>query len=352
MQEIEMERELLRLRALNALLRATRDSVQPLEILAAVRDHIGGLVSFDRLGLLMAEPSERYCIVNELVTTEGLNCCPPGSLMPIAGTAIEWVFRELTVHVNHDLEHRQEFLEDPVLLADRIKSIARVPLFRSGRAFGLMTIKSVAPNHFSDADIGMLQEVGLQLSASIYISKLFLELKLQATTDALTGVFNRRALHAIHSKQGLLDFMDEMMIEHDWADISTVSLLLIDVDGMKLYNDTHGHEEGDRRLVSVTQILRYASPPQQLIFRFGGDEFVVLLPNVSELEAHDIAAHIRTAGYKNGDHRGEPIAISIGVKHDVWEDLPSILRQADAAMYANKRRNRAAQQESASGELF
>ncbi|MHB1685723.1 MAG: sensor domain-containing diguanylate cyclase [Bacilli bacterium] len=337
--------EISRLRALNRLLQATRDSLHTPDILNAVRDHIGKLVDFDRFGLLVAEPRGKYCIVHELVTKTGLNFCPPGSIMPIAGTAIEWVFSELRTQVNHDLAQKKEFLEDETLYGDQIRSIVRVPLFKSGMAFGIMTVKSMEPNHFSEADIAFLEDVGLQLSSALYVSKLVMELKFQASTDALTGVFNRRALHEIRDQQGLMDFLEEFVIDHDFEDIHSVAVLLIDLDDFKLYNDQYGHDEGDRRLVAFTQILRYATPGHQLIFRYGGDEFVIVLPNALEIEAHNIASHIRQTAYKNGDHRGQPMSVSIGVKHDAWEGLSNLIREADAVMYDNKRRRQPQQPE-------
>ncbi len=265
--------------------------------------------------------------------------------MPIAGTAIEWIFGELRTHVNHDLSHKKEFLEDEPLYEDQIRSIVRVPLFRSGMAYGVMTVKSTEPNHFSEADITFLEDVGLQLSSALYVSKLVMELKLQASTDALTGVFNRRALHEIRDQQGLMDFLDEFVIDYDFEDIHSIAVLLIDLDDFKLYNDQYGHDEGDRRLVAFAQILRYATPGHQLIFRYGGDEFVVVLPNATEIQAHNIASHIRQTAYKNGDHRGQPMSVSIGVKHDAWEGLSKLIREADAAMYDNKRRRQPQQSE-------
>ncbi len=330
--------EISRLRALNRLLRATRDSIHTLDILHAVRDHIGTLVAFDRFGLLVAEPRGKYCIVHELVTKTDLNFCPPGSIMPIAGTAVEWVFNELRTHVNPDLGHKKEFLEDQSLYNDRIRSIVRVPLFKSGMAFGVMTVKSTAPDQFSESDVTFLEDVGMQLSSALYVSKLVMELKLQASTDALTGVFNRRALHEIRDQQGLKVFLEEFVVDYDFEDIRSVAVLLIDLDDFKLYNDQYGHDEGDRRLVAFAQILRYATPGHQLIFRYGGDEFLVVLPNATEIEAHNIAGHIRQTAYKNGDHHGQPMSVSIGVKHDTWEGLAKLIRDADAAMYDNKRR--------------
>ncbi|PWI56921.1 hypothetical protein BM613_11400 [Sulfoacidibacillus thermotolerans] len=336
--KLSLEQEVARLRAINQLLHATRDSLNTTEILSAVRDKIQPLVAFDRIGLLVAEPKGKYCIVHELVTKDGLICSAPGDIMPIEHTAIEWCFREQRTHVNQHLREKHEFLEDPFLYEQSIQSIVRVPLFKTGEAFGIMTVKSMEPNHFSVDDISLLEDVAVHLSASLYVSKLLMELKLQATTDGLTGVFNRRALHMIHDRESLISFMDSFVIDHTIESIDTVAVLMIDLDEFKLYNDTHGHDQGDLRLVAFTQILRYATPGHQLIFRYGGDEFVILLPNATNIEAHTIASKIRQSALKLGDHRGEPLSVSIGVTHAPWEELSRLIRSADAAMYIQKKR--------------
>ena len=334
----DLQSEVLRLRVLNSLLREIRNSLDTTDIILAARDHIGKVVSFDRLGLLVAQPKGKYCIVHELVTKSELAFCPPGSFMEISGTAIEWVFRELQPHSNPDLENIREFAEDVHLFNDKIQSIVRIPFFHGGTVFGIMTVKSTEKNHFTQSAIEFLSEVADHLSASLYFARMVMDLKLQSYTDPLTGLFNRRALHEIHDQQSLLSFMDDLMIDYDFGeDIHSLAVLLIDLDDFKGYNDANGHLEGDKRLQAIAKVLRYATPGHQLIFRYGGDEFVILLPNATELQAHNVAAHIRQGAVKNGDHRGESILVSIGVHNDIWGELSQLLLKADAMMYANKR---------------
>lgn len=337
--------EITHLRALNQLLRATRETLDTRTILEAVRDHIHPLVKFDRLGLLVADMHDKYCIIEELVTREALNFCPPGSIMPIVGTAIEWVYKEQRTQYNTDLRNTHTFLEDETLEADGIVSILRVPLQASGKIYGVMTVKSTAAHAFDAADIALLEEVSAHIGGALYAAKLIAELRLRSYTDSLTGVYNRRALHALTDPQSLIRFLDEFMIEGEWTEIHSLSVLVFDIDDFKLYNDTYGHVEGDQRIAAFAQILRYGAPAHQLIFRYGGDEFILLLPNATDLEAHAIARHIRQSAYKNGDHHRRPIAVSIGVYRDVWTDLSTLIRAADAAMYEDKHKRQGAAEE-------
>jgi diguanylate cyclase (GGDEF)-like protein len=158
-----------------------------------------------------------------------------------------------------------------------------------------------------------------------------------ASTDALTGLKNRR--------------MFDTMIESEWRRAlrhrTPLSLLMIDADHFKSYNDTHGHQAGDQVLVGIAiciaDSVRRAS---DCAARYGGEEFAVLLPGLSEAEALHIAETIRL---KVEEWSGQPCAstVSIGVasvtpSHDI--DWAGLLKAADKALYAAKAagRNRCA----------
>jgi diguanylate cyclase (GGDEF)-like protein len=151
-----------------------------------------------------------------------------------------------------------------------------------------------------------------------------------ATEDALTGVSNRRAL-----ENGL---QREWYRCHDQR--RPLSVLMIDVDHFKKYNDTHGHLEGDVLLRSIAkQLYQLHDPKRELLARYGGEEFALLLPGVHQDEAVRRAEKIRVALH---EHIGET-TISIGVAGFVPSmqgDSANLLRRADAALYRAKRAGR------------
>ncbi len=150
-----------------------------------------------------------------------------------------------------------------------------------------------------------------------------------ALTDPLTGLGNAR------------HFRERLEAELDRADAhgSPVSLCLIDVDDLKHTNDTYGHEAGDRVLVAVAGCLRHGGEA----FRFGGDEFALVLPGVAAGEAMAVAAAIgaRLAGVERAP--GEPATVSIGVAAypDDGDDRSGLFRRADSALYEGKRSGKA-----------
>jgi diguanylate cyclase (GGDEF)-like protein len=151
-----------------------------------------------------------------------------------------------------------------------------------------------------------------------------------ATEDALTGVANRRAL-----EQGL---------QREWLRCldqrRPLSVLMIDVDHFKRYNDAHGHLEGDVLLRAIAQRLQTGHDPRrELLARYGGEEFALLLPGVHLEEATRRAEQIRQVMAGAGD--GVTVSIgAAGFVPSVQAEPNSLLRRADAALYRAKRAGR------------
>lgn len=157
-----------------------------------------------------------------------------------------------------------------------------------------------------------------------------------ATTDALTGLANRHSMEAAFpeeiagcTEQGL-----------------PVAFIMIDVDRFKEFNDMFGHIAGDRALSSVAEILRVQFRPADLVIRYGGDEFAVLLPGVTAERALEISERALNAVCSaTGDGEDSliriPITLSMGVAQlEEGGTIDSLIRAADAALYRAKRAGR------------
>jgi diguanylate cyclase (GGDEF)-like protein len=155
------------------------------------------------------------------------------------------------------------------------------------------------------------------------------QLRVLADEDALTGLHNRRA------------FMRELATELERAVRygRPLTLVLCDLDHFKLLNDTHGHPGGDRALCHVAHVLKTGLRTGDGAFRIGGDEFALLLPETTGIQA---AAAVRRVGEAFEAHTDPPftgLRVSCGVATLPVDatDAETLIRQADLALYAEKR---------------
>lgn len=156
-----------------------------------------------------------------------------------------------------------------------------------------------------------------------------------AITDPLTGLHNRRYL----MEHGAFEF------ERAKREQYPVSIVFIDLDNLKTINDKFGHEAGDMALNFLTHTLQSEIRPYDLAVRFGGDEFILLLPNTHTEEAASIAERIRTkAGQTSLPQKfnNTYIYLSLGVASSEEKDIniQQVLQRADGALYQAKNEGR------------
>lgn len=159
-----------------------------------------------------------------------------------------------------------------------------------------------------------------------------IELKKMAETDPLTGVFNRRYFYQF--------FEQEFASSKRYG--KPLSFLLLDIDNFKHVNDAFGHHVGDQVLKELAFICLPALRDVDLLARFGGEEFVILLPNTPSDGAVVIAERLREAIYKNrlNVKEGEiSVSVSIGVSEMSINDMNTddVFKKADTALYEAKR---------------
>jgi diguanylate cyclase (GGDEF)-like protein len=158
-----------------------------------------------------------------------------------------------------------------------------------------------------------------------------------ATTDGLTKLYNSRS------------FYTQLELEVDRTNRykHPLSLLLLDIDHFKDYNDTYGHLEGDKVLVRFGQIIKSCLRTNDSAYRYGGEEFTVILPETGGGEAKTVAQRIRSALEAESFAPGtaEPVAITITISIGVTEycpkeELSTFIQRADQAMYLSKQNGR------------
>ena len=168
------------------------------------------------------------------------------------------------------------------------------------------------------------------------------KLQSMATIDGLTGLFNRRAFQ---------ENLEESLLFSRRSN-QTISLLMIDVDLFKSFNDTYGHIKGDTALKTVASVLKKSSRNSDFVARFGGEEFSVILPNTDKQGAMHCAEELRRA-IEAAKWPDRKVTISIGattvkyeqLKSEITTEVPTevitkVLNEADQALYQAKETGR------------
>ncbi|CEQ16657.1 sensor domain-containing diguanylate cyclase [Paraclostridium sordellii] len=143
-------------------------------------------------------------------------------------------------------------------------------------------------------------------------------------TDKLTGLYNRA-------------YFEEQINKLDDNEYYPLTLIMGDLNGLKAVNDNLGHLEGDKLLVEIAKVLKESCRKEDLVFRWGGDEFIILLPNSDYKLGKEICNRIQL-NCKNTDKTPIPLSISLGVstKINKQKDIDEILKEAEDMMYVEK----------------
>ncbi|MBI5634259.1 MAG: diguanylate cyclase [Nitrospirae bacterium] len=220
----------------------------------------------------------------------------------------------------------------PVLREEDFVFIAAIPLLSNQKVMGLLFLASRVSREMDFDFAALLSLVGNHVSHIIDKIKLFQETKRLSITDGLTGLFNSRYFYR---------FLD-LEISRTKRYGSSFSLMLFDIDNFKKLNDTYGHQAGDEVLQELARILKSVSRETDVVVRYGGEEFVIILPNTSEEEAITLAYRILQTVQETKIMINATEQVSITVSGGVASfpqnasTAKSLLNAADSAMYAAK----------------
>ncbi|HEX4743282.1 MAG TPA: sensor domain-containing diguanylate cyclase [Candidatus Limnocylindria bacterium] len=221
-------------------------------------------------------------------------------------------------------------------LHDVIASAMSAPLIVRGQLIGVLNVYSRLPRTFGGATQQLFRLYAAQAAVVLANARLLAESRMLASHDSLTGVLNRRSL---------VERL-ELEVAEARRHGDAFCVLMCDLDGLKQVNDSAGHLVGDDVLRRVAQGIREAARTEDSVARFGGDEFVLLLPRTSLLQGQALGARLgaklRDMTYVWGG-RDEPLPrVSIGIASFPDDGLTAdtLIAAADARMYADKSRAR------------
>ncbi|MFC1979990.1 diguanylate cyclase [Chloroflexota bacterium] len=207
------------------------------------------------------------------------------------------------------------------------------PVKSRGRLIGIIALgKKRKGTAYTHEDIELIQSMATQASIMIENAQLYTQATIRANTDGLTGLYNHRHFHE--------------RLEQETARGSRFgtrfSLIMFDIDLFKAYNDIYGHLAGDQILRRIGGHIRSSIRNLDMPFRYGGEEFTVILPEASSDDAYRVAERIRETIGSNMSDRAMPLTVSLGIASWPADGVMAeeIVACADAALYRAKQTGR------------
>jgi len=201
------------------------------------------------------------------------------------------------------------------------------PLKVEDRVIGAVVVQSYTnPKLYSEKDIGLLEFVSSQVATAIERKRTDEKIRYLSFHDALTGLYNRA-------------YFEEELKRYNSPRYYPLSVIMIDINGLKVVNDTFGHDQGDKLLQHLASLLNSISRKGDVVARLGGDEFVILLPSTTAEQVHDFHERIKKTCEEDNIkpiYLRPSIALGCVTQKGEYQNAETLLKEVDKRMYQDK----------------
>jgi diguanylate cyclase (GGDEF)-like protein/putative nucleotidyltransferase with HDIG domain len=307
------------------------------EVLDVVYDGIREGLGYDRVGIVLFDWEREEFIECRGTDEFGNRTCPTERVLSLKPDSPIWsspdlaALREGAYFYYTDDLYRDTPLDQRYLLDGRPTHNLAVALRSGDRMTGLISVDNfVSRRPISPEQAPLLLALANQVDTAVERARVLEEATRRAECDPLTGLLNHRTI---------MEYVEIALRLRQ-----PFSLLLVDLNDLKLFNDTHGHLVGDAVLIQVARLLREVCREDDRAARYGGDEFAVALRGASREDSvrikHRLREAVRAAPYVGPAGDLIPLSVSIGVAcyPDDGKTCQVLMAAADADMYAEKRR--------------
>lgn len=230
------------------------------------------------------------------------------------------------------------FFNNPLAVEEGLRSLIAVPLKMQRNVVGVLYVDDFAPRCFPREKLELLSVLGSFASMSIDNARLHQRTMELACTDGLTGLYNQRQFKKV--------FQEEVARAARYN--KPMSIILLDVDDFKKFNDSYGHPNGDIVLQQMARLLIELLRGSDLVFRYGGEEFVILLPETAFPATVQVAERIRifveteTPKFLNLITATTGVTVSVGVASfpEDGDTAAALFKTVDDLMYEAKRKGK------------
>lgn len=309
-RQLQSQRELLR------VTERILSNLDPAAVVAEIADSLATLIPVDTLGVYVHEP-QRHSFSPLLARGVGADAFMARSLPDTGGVASE------VLETGEARSVRRSGANPAALII--------APLRGHQRVLGILHLKRLGEQvRFEPREFDVVRLFAAHVSIALQNALTHRAVELRAQTDALTGLRNHGT------------FRDDL--KADVLQNEPFALVMLDIDDFKVYNDKHGHEAGNDLLQGIATAIGAACRTSDRVYRYGGDEFCLIVPQAGLEDALDVAQRVRAAvrGVRDAAGRRANMRASVGVAAFPEDavDREGLLLAADRALYAAKRAGR------------
>ena len=302
-------------------------------VLETIADGLRDVVAYDNLSIYRADQPIQAMV--PVLTRERHAEEVSRYLIPFGRGLMGWAVEHAEPILANDALSDPRALQIPGTPEDP-EAVVVVPLIADGEVLGALNVSRVGgPEvYFSASDFELVQLFAAQASIALSNADAHHAVSQRAETDALTGLGNHGAF------QRDLEVMVEAAVGSTGrAAEKRLVLMMMDLDRFKSYNDRHGHPAGDALLHHIATAIYGAARSEDRVYRYGGDEFALILPGATPAEGARVAQRVRRAVARLTATDASPVTITVGVAGLPADaaDRPTLIAAADSSLYYGKR---------------
>lgn len=296
------------------------------EIFGSFIEELKKIIDVHWASIVLIEDADLCCVA--LSSPEG-SAYQIGERIPLEGSGTGWVITQKRAFVEPDLSKERYFQTGENFYKQGLRTMVYLPLSAKGKVIGSFIVASKNPNAYNKRNMKLLEQLASQIAMPLENAQLYAQAEQKARVDELTRLLNRRSLD---------EMIDSEISRHSRYG-GVFSLAILDLDSFKAYNDNYGHLSGDKLLRQIGNIIKGAIRNADHAFRYGGDEFAILLPQTTVDAALQVTERVRKKIAKDANAGKITVTASIGLAS--WPDdgisHTDIIAAADVTLYRAKR---------------